>query len=264
MGTADYGQPTDPLSTPSLSQWAEAVHLDSLDTDSEQAAQDARLDVLEAERSLGDLDDVNVTDLPPADGDRLAWSDALGQWQPQPEPPLRYGEWEEAATWAALPASGNWPGRTVHVLDGLGLCLAVWDGSAWRVDAQSDTGTRNVTPRAEFTDALGSATLSAFWVARRGGTVHLHLRTSSGSDFPSASKRLFLWDIPSGWRTGVYSPLRRSRAGEQPDPSSSSRTPASITRIGSRSSRMVRGQRASINGSASWPTSDPWPTTPPA
>ena len=92
MGTADYGQPTDPLSTPSLSQWAEAVHLDAQATDSEQAAQDARLDVLEAERSLGDLDDVNVTDLPPADGDRLAWSDALGQWQPQPSPVTRLGD----------------------------------------------------------------------------------------------------------------------------------------------------------------------------
>jgi hypothetical protein len=44
------------------------------------------------------------------------------------------------STWSALPPSGNLLGQRAKVSDGLGLCVAVWDGTAWRVSPDADTG----------------------------------------------------------------------------------------------------------------------------
>ena len=79
-----------------------------------------------------------------------AIGDGIAEHVAQPDPhdqyPLQAGPAQAGRGSGSRPPPGppspppaNWPGRTVQVLDGLGLCLAVWDGAGWRVDEQSDT-----------------------------------------------------------------------------------------------------------------------------
>jgi hypothetical protein len=41
--------------------------------------------------------------------------------------------------------AGNTLGRKIRVTSGLGLCVAVWNGTAWVVAPESDTGSRDVS-----------------------------------------------------------------------------------------------------------------------
>ena len=163
-----------------------------------------------------------------------------------PGPDGRGAEWEQAATWAALPASGNWPGRRVHVLDGLGLCLAVWDGAGWRVDEQSDTGQHLATPANGWTGPLR--------IRRTGSWVQV---SSTGLNNSAPTSDTF-YTMPTGFRphnntygaaeNGAYAP--------------------GIVLIASAGNCNLRrtkwGPGANIWFTANGLTVNPWPTTPPA
>lgn len=63
--------------------------------------------------------------------------------------PLSSTAWETVANVAALPTPGSsWPGRRCRVTAGLGLHIALFDGTAWVVDPASDTGWQTLTPPA--------------------------------------------------------------------------------------------------------------------
>ena len=93
--------------------------------------------------------------------------------------------WGGVSTWSLLPAAGNYPGRRIEVADGLGLCVALWDGSAWRVAPESDTGWQTVSSW----DAAGvvtgkpfgagwaprAGTAGKYWLRRTGSEVNAHI-----------------------------------------------------------------------------------------
>jgi hypothetical protein len=98
--------------------------------------------------------------------------------------------WDTVPTWSALPPTGNTLGRKVKVLDGLGLCVAVWSGTAWVVAPESDTKDLPVS-------LLNGWTASFAALRRTGPTVWLLLTSASGA----AATADVLYNPPAGLRT---------------------------------------------------------------
>jgi hypothetical protein len=76
--------------------------------------------------------------------------------------------WETAATLGALPSSGNWAGRTFRVTAGIGIQVMVWNGAAWIVDTNADTGWLNIGARIANSWTLGPG---GFYIRRIGNQV---------------------------------------------------------------------------------------------
>ena len=151
---------------------------------------------------------------------------------------LRRGEWEQVATWGALPPTGNWPGRRVRVLGGLGLCLAVWDGTTWLIDAQSDTGRWTIPPINGWTATRSS-------VHRVGHRVSLGVEGLAAGSGDSHA-------LPAGWRhehSQRFVVVTSTNA---------------VGNVFLLVSRVVPVTLPIGNFELEWPTANAWPTTPPA
>lgn len=73
--------------------------------------------------------------------------------------------WKTAvANWAALPPTGNSDGDKRRVTAGIGLLVAEWAGTAWRVSPESDTGWYALAPKNGWTAGLLRVRRVGYWI----------------------------------------------------------------------------------------------------
>lgn len=178
-----------------------------------------------------------------------------------PGPQGAGGQWDIATTWASLPLTDNFVGRKMKVSAGLGLCVALWDGAAWKVAPESDTGWRNVTID---TPALFQ-TIAVCRMRRVGNTVQYQARMTAGTGTITgqAANVKVSKTVPLGWYAQEYTYL--------PNISRTDGTVLQVAHLSTNNTIDIWGVAATPVWSAGhilafeirWDTADPWPTVAP-
>lgn len=117
-------------------------------------------------------------------------------------------QYETCTLWADLPSTGNYQGRKFRVTSGLGVCVALWNGTAWVVAPESDTGWQDA-----ITTAGGVVTKGAFGSADWGPNATNAGKLALRRIGPTVWSRMLwlecktangvgsLYNVPSGWRS---------------------------------------------------------------
>jgi hypothetical protein len=141
---------------------------------------------------------------------------------------------------ADLPATGNWLGRRIRVTSGLGLQMMVWNGTAWIVGPESDTGVQTVS-------TLLNGWTGSLKLRRIGAMV------SIGGDLTYGTANT-IYSLPSGWQATLStfsSAVRSATSGAL----------APVLAVITVNLYGVSANTYAVN--ITWHTGQAWPTTAP-
>ena len=266
----DYGTPGEPLNAPPLNVWAASV---AAVVDQSDVTVNARISAATEAATAATAPALNT-------GLKLwiqsptgaqYWNDAGLAWKPIVNQGA--GWMPSVAAWSNLPASGNRQGDKRHVLNGVGLCVALWTGAAWVIAPESDTDWQ--TKAAWDTDGVVTSgsipgtnlgpipgKSGSIKIRRTGGRVRcsIYLLAATNPVFDSTlSGEIFQW--VTGWR--IPTTTRMPVAGWG---GSSSLSPTYLrASVGDASLEVDYPQTVTTGthwlGEVSWDCDDPWPTS---